>query len=230
MDIFLNNGNGCKHKGLFLIHIFVLHLILTTSCSSPFKQTNISTHELYRSPILHNISVYRIGFLTTAVSRERGLGEYRVVVSDIIEKAFRTEKPKINMISSREIMNKINSANLTGIYAEVLDSYDITGILNRDFLKKIGDVLNVKYIAQPKLLSFTETTSSRLSALGLSLISTRETTLKISLQVWDTFTGNIIWEGSGQATVAAEAMRAKPVTFEEVAEVTSLGVVKKFPF
>ncbi|MEK6590091.1 MAG: hypothetical protein AABZ11_05370 [Nitrospinota bacterium] len=230
MHIFLINGNRCTNKNLFLILIFVLYLILTTGCGSPFKQTNISTHELYRSSILHNISIYRIGFLTTAVSRESSLGEYRVVVSNIIEKTFRSEKPKINIISSREIINKINSANLTGIYAEVLDFYDITGILNKDFLKKIGDVLNVKYVAQPKLLSFTEATSVRLSALGLSLISTRETTLKVSLQVWDTFTGNIIWEGSGQATIAVEAMRAKPVTFEEVAEVASLSVVKKFPF
>jgi hypothetical protein len=97
-------------------------------------------------------------------------------------------------------------------------------------LKKVGNALNVRYVAQPRLLSFTETTYSRFSFLGLSLISTRETTVKIFLQVWDVSTGNIVWEGSGQATIAVEAMRAKPVTFEEVAETASFSLMKKLPF
>src|SRR3990167_7498684 len=133
---------------------------------------------------------------------------------------------EIVIISSRETIKSINNAALTDIYASMLNYYDVTGILNKNYLKKIGDALEVQYIAQPRLLSFVETTTIRLSALGLSIISTRETTVKLSLQLWDTLTGNIVWEASGQATVAVEAMRATPVTFEEVAEAVSLAVVK----
>lgn len=213
-----------------LIYSLILFLTSAGGCSGPFKQANITANEFYRSPLLKNIGNSRIGFLTTVASRERGLSEYRVGISDIIEKAFRKEKPEIVIISSRETINSINNAALTDIYASMLNYYDVTGILNKNYLKKIGDALEVQYIAQPKLLSFVETTTIRLSALGLSIISTRETTVKLSLQLWDTLTGNIVWEASGQATVAVEAMRATPVTFEEVAEAASLGVVKKIPF
>ncbi|MBI3813962.1 MAG: hypothetical protein HY279_05780 [Nitrospinae bacterium] len=199
-------------------------------CSGPFKQTNLSANELYRSHVIEDINSHRIGFLTTVVSRWSNLGEYRLTVSDILEKAFKSEKPAIVFVSSREAINRINNADLTSSYSEMLDYYDITGILNMSLLKKIGNALNVRYVAQPRLLSFTETTYSRFSFLGLSLISTRETTVKIFLQVWDVSTGNIVWEGSGQATIAVEAMRAKPVTFEEAAETASFSLIKKLPF
>ena len=199
-------------------------------CGSPLKQINVSSYEFYRSPQVNKIDGNRIGFLTTALSRMSSLGEYKVTISDIIEKAFQKEKPKINIISSRETINSINTSELTDIYSKMLDYYDTTGILKKDYLWKIGDALKVRYIIQPKLLSFAESVSSRFSFLGLAIVSTRETTVKISLQLWDTVTGNVIWEGSGQATVAIESMRAKPVTFEEVAEAASFSVVKKFRF
>src|SRR3990172_7901967 len=115
-----------------LIYSLILFLTSAGGCSGPFKQANITANEFYRSPLLKDIGNSRIGFLTTAVSRERGLSEYRVGVSDIIEKAFRKEKPEIVIISSRETINSINNAALTDIYASMLNYYDVTGILNKN--------------------------------------------------------------------------------------------------
>src|SRR3989338_5046039 len=67
-------------------------------CGGPLKQLNVSSYEFYRSPQVNKIDGNRIGFLTTALSRVSGLGEYKVTISDIIEKAFQKEKPKINII------------------------------------------------------------------------------------------------------------------------------------
>ena len=53
--------------------------------------------------------------------------------------------------------------------------------------------------------------------------------MNISLELWDVETGNIVWEASGQATIAVEAMRVKPVSFQDVAEHASRSLVKKFP-
>lgn len=210
--------------------LFVLIFLFTgIGCSGPLKQASISANEFYRAPYMDGLNSTHIGFLTTAVSRGNGLGEYRMTVSDIIEKTFREDRPGIGIVTAREALNRINSSGMTNDYAVMLQSYDITGILDKKVLARIGEILDVKYIVQPKLSSFTERTSTRLSAFGLSLISTRETTVKISLQVWDTNTGDIVWEGSGQATVAVEALRAKSVSFEEVAEAASKSLIKKFP-
>lgn len=198
-------------------------------CSGPLKQASIYANEFYRAPNIEGLNNTHIGFLTTIVSRGNGMGEYRMAVSDIIEKAFREERPEIKIVTVRETLNRINRSGLTRDYASMLESYNTTGILDKEVLLKIGNTLGIKHIAQPKLSSLIERTSTRLSAFGLSIVSTRETTVKISLQLWDTETGNIIWEGSGAATIAVEALRAKSVSFEEVAEAASRSLVKKFP-
>src|SRR3989338_9261611 len=84
-------------------------------CGGPLKQINVSSYEFYRSPQVDKIDDNRIGILTTALSRMSSLGEYKVTISDIIEKAFQKEKPKINIISSRETINIINTSELTDI-------------------------------------------------------------------------------------------------------------------
>lgn len=208
--------------------IFVVLLLIINGCSGPLKQASQFSKELYRAGQIDDLRSSTIGFLATAVAQGNGLGEYKSILSDIIEKNFREEQPEIKILTSREILNHINRADLAGEYAGMIEGYNLTGILDRKTLEKIGNVIEVKYIAQPRLSSFNEKTSARLIAFGLSLISTRETTVNISLQIWDTRTGSIVWEGSGQATIAVEAMRAKPVSFEDVAEVASRSLVKKF--
>jgi len=205
----------------------ILLTINFQGCSGPLKQSSISSDEFYRSLHFEDLRRGTVGFLTTVVSRGNGQGEYRSIVSDIVEKNFKEGRPDIEIVSSRDCLNLINEAGLTKEYAGMLENYEITGILDKHVLGKIGDILDVKYIAQPRLLSYIERTSTRLSAFGLSLVSTRETTVKVSLQLWDTDTGKIVWEGSGQATIAVEALRAKPVSFEEVVEAASRELMKR---
>lgn len=209
------------------VFVFILLSASFLGCTGPLKQANISANEFYRAVSPEEFKGNTVGFLTTVVPRGNGQGEYRSLISDIIERNFKEGQPDIGIVPSRETLNRINGAELTKEYAGMLEGYETTGILDKNVLAKIGNILNVKYIAQPRLSSFAERTSTRLSAFGLSLVSTRETTMKVSLQLWDAGTGNIVWEGSGQATIAVEALRAKPVSFEEVADVASRGLMKK---
>ena len=59
--------------------------------------------------------------------------------------------------------------------------------------------------------------SGRLSILGLRIFQTRVTFLRLTLQLWDTRTGEIIWESSGEATLAAEDVREARIPFDEIA-------------
>jgi len=220
-----------RSKHLYKISVFALLLLSLSllSCSGPLKQSSISAHELYKTSDVIEFNNNSIGFFTTSVPRSNGFSEYKTAVSDIIESVFRVERADLSVIQSRDIINRINSSELTHEYADMLQGYELTGILDKKVLKKIGDILGVRYIARPKLTTYVERTSTRLSAFGLALISTRETSVNISLELWDVETGNIVWEASGQATIAVEAMRVKPVSFQDVAEHASRSLVKKFP-
>jgi len=215
------------YRRLFKPYILLIGLSLTlAACSGPLKQVNISGTELYRAKNMDTDFLNSLGFLTTVVAGNGGLKEYRNIVSDLLERTF-IKKVNPHILTSREALNLINQANLTGEYAKLIEQYEITGILDKRILRKLKDILKVKYIAQPRLSYFTERAYSRLTAFGLALVSTRETTVKISLQIWDAERGLILWEGSGEAIIAVEAMRAKHVTFEEVAAAACEGLIEK---
>ncbi len=216
---------SCKNSPGSFILFLCLSLTLV-ACSGPLKQVNISGTELYRVKGTNVDFLNSLGFLTTVVAGNSGLKEYRNIVSDLLERTF-IERVNPHILTSREALNLINQANLTKEYARLIKQYEVTGILDREILRELKDILKVKYIAQPRLSYFTERAYSRLTAFGLALVSTRETTVKISLQIWDAEKGLILWEGSGEAIIAVEAMRAKHVTFEEVAAAACEGLIEK---
>jgi TolB-like protein len=114
-------------------------------------------------------------------------------------------------------LNRINREGLAGEYGGMLADYVRTGILNRPVLEKIGRALGVAYVFQPSLASFGQSVSSRFSFFGLRLLQTRVTTLRLTLQLWDARSGEIVWESSGEATLAGEDIREFRIPFDEIA-------------
>ena len=99
----------------------------------------------------------------------------------------------------------------------MVSAYAQTGILDRVGLEKIGRALHVAYVFQPILASFSQSMSGRLLILGLRILQTRVTALRLTLQLWDTRTGEIVWESSSEATLAGEDVRESRIPFGEIA-------------
>ena len=59
--------------------------------------------------------------------------------------------------------------------------------------------------------------SSRFSFFGLRLLQARVTAIRLTLQLWDTRTGNIVWGSYGEATLAGEDIRESRIPFDEIA-------------
>ena len=54
--------------------------------------------------------------------------------------------------------------------------------------------------------------------MGLKILRNRVTTLRVWLQLWDSQTGHIEWESSGEVTIAAIFMSPRQtVTLEQIA-------------
>jgi len=198
-------------------------------CAGPFKQVNFEVRESYRSEKLNprGLRWTRVALLTASVGT--GQEEYKRLTGDLLEKAFNRFRRDIVVIPSGEALSRINNADLTDGYAWMIRDYATTGILNKETLGKVGNALGVRHVIQPRLVKFKESQETRFSIFGLTLVKTQESSFKAFLEVWDTETGEILWEGSGEATVAVEDVRAKPISFEEVAAVAFENLVKKLP-
>jgi hypothetical protein len=90
-------------------------------------------------------------------------------------------------------------------------------MLDRQRLRRIGSGLGSQYVLLPGLAQFDEEILDKYEAAGLKLLRNRVTTLRLWLQLWDSQTGHIVWESSGEATTATVFLSAKQtVALEQI--------------
>ena len=69
----------------------------------------------------------------------------------------------------------------------------------------------------------------RLNFFGLRVAETREAELRLFLQIWDSTTGELVWEGTGSAAIATDNILSVPVLTEEVSRRIWRYLVPKIP-
>lgn len=203
--------------------------IFVAGCSGPLTQTSFLAEESYK----HNrftsrdLTGRKIGFLPAVVPL--GNEQYQTGIGNTLSKIFLEYNPDIEIIPPLEGINLINSNNLTKNFISIIKDYQVTGILEKNILKEIGNIIGVDYIVQVRLVRFSQDKSSRLSAFGLRIMETRESFLEMIIQIWDPKSGLIVWEGMGSATLASEALRAKNIAFADIAMFLSRKILEKLP-
>lgn len=204
----------------------VVLVLSISACAGPFEQVNFEARESYRSGSLpEQFKADGIALLTAT----GGGIEYRKLVGDIVEEISIKLRPDLHVIPYWKTLSIINRDGLSSEYAEMLKEYDTTGILNKKVLMKLRDAMGVSYFLQPRLVSFEQTQSTRFSFLGLTMVKTQESRVKLYLELWNAETGEILWIGVGDTNMAMEHYRAKPISFEEVARFAIEKVVAKMP-
>ena len=48
-------------------------------------------------------------------------------------------------------------------------------------------------------------------------VDTKQANIRVFLQIWDSHTGSVAWEGGGEVNYAFESVTERPVTFQQVA-------------
>ena len=108
-----------------------------------------------------------------------------------------------------------------------LADYENTGILDRDTLRAIGEASGVRYLAKLNLGNFNQSSDKRLAIAGIRMFDTWRATIRVHLEVWDSQTGEIAWQGNDELVYAREGIKERPVTFRQVADVAASNLVRK---
>jgi hypothetical protein len=104
-------------------------------------------------------------------------------------------------------------------YADLRAGFARNGMLDRLRLRRIGLGLGSRYVLLPGIAQFDEQILDKYEALGIKLLRTRVTTLRLWLQLWDPQTGHIVWESSGEATTSTVFLSPKQtVALEQIAK------------
>ena len=202
--------------GRQLLSVLLLAALLL-GCAGPLRQWGSETSLVSRAPGFDPslLQQRRVAVVNALVGfGYEGFGHQ---VSRSLSHTLRDEYPALAVLSPQDAISRINQAGLSKEYTDLVAAYMQSGVLHQEDLRRIGDALMVDYVFQPIMASFEQSVWERFSFLGVRLFQTRVSVLRLSLQLWDTKTGGIAWESSGEATLAGEDVREYRIPFEEIA-------------
>src|SRR5262245_22819812 len=173
-----------------------LYLVRTHTTSTPRPQSPDMV-ELAHEPVA------TLGLLAPA-----SLQGFSPFLSHPLAVALADGAPQIRARPAQETMNKLNEQGLAGAYAELVEGFARSSILDRDRLRRIGSALGSRYVFLPGVAELNHTLVDSFDALGLKVVRNQVITLRLWLQLWDTQSGRMLWESAGEATVASPILTA----------------------
>jgi len=200
-----------------------LAAILLAGCAAT-NQVNVDLQyrQLVNGSILNGAT--GVGVLTP--SAPTGQESDRQALADALGEILE-ENTDARIVTLPAMLSAINQAGLARPYSSMFTEYERTGLLERDLLRRIGEAAHVRYVAKLNLGNFEQATAGRARILGVRFLDTRTANIRVHLEIWDTQTGGIVWQGNEELTFAQEGVREKPVTFQQVARLASDRLVAK---
>ena len=204
--------------------------ILGTGCASSLYGWQVRTNSTSTSPSFsqasieqHPVALFPAVTLPGLRGNEVGLAHY---LGEVLHKI----RPGWKVVSEEETVTVINRQGLAAEYTRMRVDYDQSNILDRDSLRKIASTIGVRYVFQPRLASLVQTMTDRWTfpALDIRMTQTRSSILRLSLQLWDAETGELVWTSMAETNMANEAVSQDPVYLEDISRVTLGSMMSDF--
>jgi hypothetical protein len=188
--------------------LFATAAMLLAGCDPPYlsdtyatstpKPASFDTSDLARMPVV-----------VLAFMAPGNLQGFNATLSHALDGALAEVTPPIREIPTDETLNRLTDKGLATEYADLRAGFARNGMLDRQRLRRIGLGLGSRYVLLPGVAQFNEEILDKFEAAGIKLLRNRVTTLRLWLQLWDSQTGHIVWESSGEVTTAAVFLSPK---------------------
>lgn len=206
--------------------VFVWAAVLLVGCT-PLYFSDTHTTATPRSQLFNISELAREPVATLGVVTPASLQGFNLPLSHALNAALAQASPPIRGIATHEAINLLSQQGLTGDYGALIAGFGRAGILEREPLQRIGSALSSRYVLLPGLAEFNQVIIDRLSIYGWNFIQSRVTTLRLWLQLWETQTGKIVWESSGEVTVATKLLRSEQtVALDDIARKLWLHMIQ----
>jgi len=207
--------------------ILAISIALVAGCGPPRTwDAHTTSWPAPASLDLTNLAGERVATLgVVAPPALQGLGP---ALSHALDAALAQATPPLPAQPIPETLNALNQQGLAAEYAELLSGFTRTGVFERKRLQSLGSALRSRYVLVPGLAGFDEVLGDSFEISGLKIVRSRISTLRLWLQLWDTQTGRLLWESSGEARVASELLRPdRSVPFDETAQKLWLRMIRE---
>ena len=204
--------------------------IIVTGCASSLYGWQVRTSSTTMPPSFQPaVFEYHTVALFGAITPPALHGN-EVAISYALDQILHKVSPKWKVMSPRELAKLINRHGLAGGYAKMRADFELSHILDGATLRKIASALGVRYVFQPYLAAFTQTMTDRWSfpPIDLRVTQTRSSIMRLSLQLWDAETGELVWGSIAETTMQNEGLSQDPVYLEDVSRATLGSMMEDF--
>ncbi|MDO9449691.1 MAG: hypothetical protein Q7J21_04335 [Rugosibacter sp.] len=224
--------------GYVLAFLVLAFALLLTGCGSQKTRTEakkngqaemLSPATLVMANNLRTGDIQAGGVAIITPSSATGQEEDKQALALAFTGVLREALPELRVVSLPETLSAINRVGLTNEYKKMFEDYRLTGIFERDTLQKVAKVTGSRYIAQLKLGAFRQESKGRWGLLGVRVMETKSSTIRLFLQIWDSHDGSIAWEGSQESTLSHESVSEEYVPMKSVVEESTRDLVRRFP-
>lgn len=210
----------------------ILIMVLTAGCSSsnPIYGWHVRTNSSPSSPTFNRAMLTQEPVaIFGALAPPRLLGS-ETGLETILAQVLTTVGPSFKLITQQEAAGLINRNDLANDYTRMRNEALQSHVLDRGSLKKLGTAIGTRFAFQPKLIDFMQITKDRweLPPVALKVSRIRSSYMRLSLQLWDMQTGELLWTSLAEASLESEAVGQDPVYFEDTARVTMGSIIADF--
>lgn len=138
-------------------------------------------------------------------------------------------RPDLRIVPLPQTLSAVNRMGLTREYRQMFEDYRQAGIFDPESLQKVAKVTGTRYLAQLKLGAFRQESKGRFGMLGLRVLETKTSTIRLFLQIWDSKDGSVAWEGAQESTVSHESMTEEYVSMKSIVQESARDLVAHLP-
>ena len=234
----LNATTPISHSGHLSIALVMGLALLLSSCGSQQTRTENARGD-ETEPVSSTIrtvannlragDLQKEGITIITPSSITGHEEDKQALALAFTGVLRELRPDMRVVPLPQTLSAINRAGLTSEYKTMFEDYRLTGIFDREILRKVADLTGTRYLAQLKLGAFQQIAKGRWGLLGIRMMETKSSTIRLFLQIWDSNDGSIVWEGSEETTLSHDSFAEENVTLRSVVERSAHHLVARFP-
>ena len=201
--------------------VIVIAVMMTGCAATIYDKSSVSYVDAAFSPT--HLRTHGLALLPVVAGQ--GQEGYRRPLGDCLAASTEELMGGGHFLGWRETMAALNEQDLSDEYEDLIGTYRETAILRQEAVNELGLALGVRYLLFVSLERFHTSTSTTYNAFT-GLNSERTSAVNAFCQVWDTATGNVVWEGAAAARSAGnEFTYDKP--YEEYARKAADGLTAR---
>jgi hypothetical protein len=198
---------------------------LCLGCAIP--QTYHSTQHRTFSLGPDDLTQHGLAFITP--STVTGQEEEKQAVAFTFSEVLYTQRPDIPIRTLPQTLSAVNKAGLEKQYTLMFEDYRNTSLFKTASLQEVAGATGMRYLGQLKLSGFQQGSDGRLGVFGLRILNTKQASIRLFFQIWDSSDGSIVWEGVDELQHSMDTATEETVTLKKVLEKASEHLVAQLP-